>query len=144
MQEQTDIDAFVADYKRIFDEISKVIVGQQPVIRSDGTFIRDYFYVKDGAAVYLHLAERIHVREDAVELRDELGNLAFGHGETRKRGHVAYVIGSDRHYSKPRSNCACASTKRLRPISVSSKSTVSFASRALPESSATVPDPKRA
>jgi CDP-glucose 4,6-dehydratase len=27
------------------------------VIRSDGSFVRDYFYVKDGAEAYLHLAE---------------------------------------------------------------------------------------
>jgi CDP-glucose 4,6-dehydratase len=33
--------------------------GQRPVIRSDGTFIRDYFYVEDGAAAYLLLAERL-------------------------------------------------------------------------------------
>jgi CDP-glucose 4,6-dehydratase len=31
--------------------------AQRPVLRSDGSFIRDYFYVKDGAAAYLHLAE---------------------------------------------------------------------------------------
>jgi CDP-glucose 4,6-dehydratase len=31
--------------------------GHRPVIRSDGSYIRDYFYVKDGAAAYLHLAE---------------------------------------------------------------------------------------
>jgi CDP-glucose 4,6-dehydratase len=37
--------------------IRSVLRGQRPVIRSDGTFIRDYFYVKDGAAAYLHLAE---------------------------------------------------------------------------------------
>jgi CDP-glucose 4,6-dehydratase len=36
--------------------IRSVLRGQRPVIRSDGTFIRDYFYVKDGAAAYLHLA----------------------------------------------------------------------------------------
>ncbi len=31
--------------------------GERPLIRSDGSFTRDYFYVKDGAAAYLHLAE---------------------------------------------------------------------------------------
>ena len=31
---------------------------QAPVIRSDGQFIRDYFYVEDGAAAYMLLAER--------------------------------------------------------------------------------------
>lgn len=33
--------------------------GQRPVIRSDGTYIRDYFYVEDGAAAYMLLAERL-------------------------------------------------------------------------------------
>jgi CDP-glucose 4,6-dehydratase len=37
--------------------IRSVLRGERPVIRSDGTFVRDYFYVKDGAASYLHLAE---------------------------------------------------------------------------------------
>src|SRR5437870_6077824 len=37
--------------------IRAVLRGERPLIRSDGTFIRDYFYVKDGAAAYLHLAE---------------------------------------------------------------------------------------
>jgi CDP-glucose 4,6-dehydratase len=37
--------------------IRSVLFGQRPVIRSDGRFVRDYFYVKDGADAYLHLAE---------------------------------------------------------------------------------------
>ncbi len=37
--------------------IRAVLRGDRPVIRSDGTYIRDYFYVRDGAAAYLHLAE---------------------------------------------------------------------------------------
>ena len=37
--------------------IRSIVRGQRPIIRSDGTFIRDYFYVEDGAAAYLHLAE---------------------------------------------------------------------------------------
>lgn len=36
--------------------IRSVLKNERPVIRSDGTFIRDYFYVKDGAIAYLHLA----------------------------------------------------------------------------------------
>jgi CDP-glucose 4,6-dehydratase len=31
----------------------------RPVIRSDGTYVRDYFYVEDGAEAYLLLAERM-------------------------------------------------------------------------------------
>ena len=37
--------------------IRSVIRGDRPVIRSDGTFVRDYFYVEDGAAAYMTLAE---------------------------------------------------------------------------------------
>lgn len=37
--------------------IRSVLRGQRPVIRSDGTYVRDYFYVEDGAAAYTFLAE---------------------------------------------------------------------------------------
>ena len=33
--------------------------GEAPVIRSNGKFIRDYFYVEDGAAAYMLLAEKL-------------------------------------------------------------------------------------
>jgi CDP-glucose 4,6-dehydratase len=36
-----------------------VLRGQRPVIRSDGKFVRDYFYVEDGAAANLVLAEQL-------------------------------------------------------------------------------------
>jgi CDP-glucose 4,6-dehydratase len=39
--------------------IRSVLRGQRPVIRSDGQFIRDYFYVEDGAVAYMLLAERM-------------------------------------------------------------------------------------
>lgn len=39
--------------------IRSVLRGQPPVIRSDGASLRDYFYVEDGAAAYLLLAERL-------------------------------------------------------------------------------------
>jgi CDP-glucose 4,6-dehydratase len=39
--------------------IRSVIRGQRPVIRSDGLYVRDYFYVEDGAAAYTFLAERL-------------------------------------------------------------------------------------
>lgn len=37
--------------------IRSVLKGERPVIRSDGTFIRDYVYVRDIALFYMHLAE---------------------------------------------------------------------------------------
>ena len=39
--------------------IRSVLRGQPPVVRSDGQYVRDYFYVEDGAAVYTLLAERL-------------------------------------------------------------------------------------
>lgn len=44
--------------------IRSVLRGEQPVIRSDGQFVRDYFYVEDGAAAYMLLAEQLHCRPD--------------------------------------------------------------------------------
>jgi CDP-glucose 4,6-dehydratase len=42
--------------------IRSILRGERPVIRSDGTYIRDYFYVEDGAAAYMHLAEQMAAR----------------------------------------------------------------------------------
>jgi hypothetical protein len=39
--------------------IRSMLRGERPVIRSDGQFMRDYFYVEDGAAAYMLLAERL-------------------------------------------------------------------------------------
>ena len=39
--------------------IRSILRGQNPVIRSDGKYVRDYFYVEDGAAAYMHLTEQL-------------------------------------------------------------------------------------
>lgn len=39
--------------------IRSVFSGEAPVIRSDGSYIRDYLYVEDGAAAYMLLAEKL-------------------------------------------------------------------------------------
>ena len=39
--------------------IRSVIRGEQPIIRSDGQFVRDYFYAEDGAAANMLLAEKL-------------------------------------------------------------------------------------
>ena len=39
--------------------IRSVLRGQRPVIRSDGKFVRDYFYAEDGAAANMLLAEKL-------------------------------------------------------------------------------------
>jgi len=53
--------------------IRSILRGQPPVIRSDGKFVRDYFYVEDGAAVYMLLAEHLAARP---ELRGEAFNFS--------------------------------------------------------------------
>ncbi|MFO0641155.1 MAG: GDP-mannose 4,6-dehydratase [Polyangiaceae bacterium] len=39
--------------------IRSVLRNERPIIRSDGKFVRDYFYVEDGAHVYMQLAEAL-------------------------------------------------------------------------------------
>lgn len=39
--------------------IRSVLRGERPIIRSDGQYIRDYFYVEDGADAYMTLAEAL-------------------------------------------------------------------------------------
>ena len=55
--------------------IRSILRGERPVIRSDGKYIRDYFYVEDGAAAYMtlveHLAEKPHLRGEAFNFSNE-------------------------------------------------------------------------
>lgn len=53
--------------------IRSVLRGQRPIIRSDGNYVRDYFYVEDGAEANLLLAERLAARP---ELRGEAFNFS--------------------------------------------------------------------
>jgi CDP-glucose 4,6-dehydratase len=39
--------------------IRSIVRGERPIIRTDGTYVRDYFYAEDGAEVYLRLAEQL-------------------------------------------------------------------------------------
>lgn len=55
--------------------IRSVLRGERPIIRSDGSYIRDYFYVKDGVLAYLHLAEQMERQEiwgEAFNFSNEL------------------------------------------------------------------------
>ena len=53
--------------------IRSAFKGEKPVIRSDGSLIRDYFYVEDGASAYMCLAEALRERDD---LRGEAFNFS--------------------------------------------------------------------
>jgi CDP-glucose 4,6-dehydratase len=54
--------------------IRSALLGERPVIRSDGSPIRDYVYVKDVASAYLHLAERM----DDPGLHGQAFNIGTG------------------------------------------------------------------
>jgi CDP-glucose 4,6-dehydratase len=49
--------------------VRSLLAGQRPLIRSDGTLVRDYVYVREVVAAYLDLAEQVH--------RDEVKGQAF-------------------------------------------------------------------
>jgi CDP-glucose 4,6-dehydratase len=44
--------------------IRSVLRGERPVIRSDGQYVRDYFYIEDGAAAYMLLAEKLAAKPE--------------------------------------------------------------------------------
>jgi CDP-glucose 4,6-dehydratase len=56
--------------------IRSVLRGTRPVIRSDGQYVRDYFYVEDGAAAYTllaeHLADNREISGQAFNFSNEL------------------------------------------------------------------------
>ena len=64
------------NFNRIVPEtIRSTLRDKQVVLRSDGSYIRDYFYVKDGVLAYLHLAEQMDRREiwgEAFNFSNEL------------------------------------------------------------------------
>ncbi len=53
--------------------VRSILRGERPIIRSDGLFVRDYFYVEDGAAAYMLLAEKLAANP---ELRGEAFNFS--------------------------------------------------------------------
>jgi CDP-glucose 4,6-dehydratase len=56
--------------------IRSILRGEKPVIRSDGSYIRDYFYVEDGAAAYMTLVEKLaddpNLRGEALNFSNEI------------------------------------------------------------------------
>ena len=74
--------------------IRSIIRGEQPVINSDGKFIRDYLYVEDVAAAHLLLAEKL---ADDAGLRGQAFNIS---NESRLNvlelvGRILALMGSD-------------------------------------------------
>jgi len=53
--------------------IRSIYRGRRPIIRSDGEYVRDYFYIEDGVAAYMLLAEQLAERP---ELKGEAFNFS--------------------------------------------------------------------
>jgi CDP-glucose 4,6-dehydratase len=57
--------------------IRSVFLGEAPVVRSDGTYLRDYFYVRDAVDAYMLLAEQMTAKD--------LAGQAFNFGNEQPR-----------------------------------------------------------
>lgn len=61
------------NWSRIVPETVRALLeGRRPVLRSDGTFVRDYVYVKDVARAYLRMGESM----DRPDVRGEAFNFS--------------------------------------------------------------------
>ena len=87
--------------------VRSLLRGDRPVIRSDGQFVRDYFYVEDGAAAYMLLAERLaadrglagqafnfsnEIQLTVVELVDRISTLMGSQLQPDVRGEATHEI----------------------------------------------------
>jgi CDP-glucose 4,6-dehydratase len=63
--------------------IRSVLKGEPPIVRSDGTPLRDYLYVKDAARAYMTLAEQLH--------REEVQGEPFNFGTNHPRSVIEIV-----------------------------------------------------
>jgi len=72
------------NWSRIFPgTIRSALRGERPVIRSDGTMVRDYLYVRDAVSAYLSLAEQLE--------RPEIRGQAFNFGMDAPRSVLEIV-----------------------------------------------------
>ena len=61
------------NYNRIVPgTIRSILLDERPMIRSDGTFIRDYIYIRDAVNAYLFLAEKM----DGLDIHGEAFNFS--------------------------------------------------------------------
>jgi CDP-glucose 4,6-dehydratase len=68
--------------------IRSIVRGERPVIRSDGTFVRDYIYAEDAVGAYLYLAEHLARNE---KLRGEAFNFS-NENQVTVRDLVAQIL----------------------------------------------------
>ena len=100
--------------------IRSALEGERPIIRSDGTFVRDYFYVRDAAQAYMQLAEAMDDGKFHGEAFNfgtetpmsvtELVQLIL---EQMKRTDLEPVILGEASHEIPRQYLDCAKARRM-------------------------------
>lgn len=69
--------------------IRSALRNERPIIRSDGKYVRDYFYVEDAALAYLTLAERLE--SDGANGKSAIRGEAFNFGTETPMDVLALV-----------------------------------------------------
>ena len=109
------------NYNRLIPgTIRSVLRGQAPVIRSDGSFVRDYFYVRDAVEAYLLLAEKLSEEQIAgqafnfgnetpLSVMDVVRRILISMGQTS----LQPVILNEASHEIPRQYLDCSKAQRL-------------------------------
>ncbi len=78
--------------------IRSVIRREHPIIRSDGTLIRDYLYIEDAVDAYLRLAERL----ESQDVRGQAFNVGMDDPKSVMEVVQAIIEAADQPTLKPR------------------------------------------
>jgi CDP-glucose 4,6-dehydratase len=109
------------NYNRLIPgTIRSVLRGEAPVIRSDGSFVRDYFYVRDAVEAYLLLAEKLSEEQIAgqafnfgnetpLSVMDVVRRILISMGQTS----LQPVILNEASHEIPRQYLDCSKAQRL-------------------------------
>jgi len=100
--------------------IRAALENQTPVIRSDGKFIRDYFFVKDAVHAYLTLAERLPDERFAgqafnfsTETPMSVIDVVRVILKVAGCSHLEYKILNEAHHEIPEQYLDCQKAKRM-------------------------------
>jgi CDP-glucose 4,6-dehydratase len=100
--------------------IRAALLDESPVIRSDGTYVRDYFYVKDAVDAYLALAERMpgdafvgQAFNFGTETPMSVTAMAQKILEVLGRSHLPLTIQNQASNEIPRQYLDCAKARRM-------------------------------
>ncbi len=109
------------NYNRLIPgTIRSILRGEAPIIRSDGSFVRDYFYVRDAVEAYLLLAEKLSEEQIAGEafnfgnetplsVIDVVRRILSSMGQTS----LQPVILNEASHEIPRQYLDCSKAQRL-------------------------------